>query len=72
MNFVRVSGSTGLTSLCISLLSYFISLILYMISFCLSDWIVYTSIPIKIGIWRLCDIEVERFSFFKYNIYLFI
>jgi hypothetical protein len=58
MNLVRVSGSIGLTSLWISVLSYFISLILYIISFCLSDWVVYTSIPIKIGIWRLCDTEV--------------
>jgi hypothetical protein len=66
MNFVRVSGSIGLTSLWISVLSYFLSLILYIISFCLPDWVVYTSIPIKIGIWRLCDTEVCFISFCKF------
>jgi hypothetical protein len=69
MNLVRVSGSIGLTSLWISVLSYFVSLILYIISFCLPDWIAYTSIPIKIGIWRLCDTQV-CFSSFDF-IYLF-
>ena len=58
MNMVRVSGKIGLTSLWISLVTYFVSLILYLISFCLPDWIIYQTIPIKIGIWRLCDIEV--------------
>lgn len=59
MNFVRVSGSIGLTSLWISVSSYFISLVLYIISFFLPDWVVYTSIPVKIGLWRLCDIQVS-------------
>ncbi|CAF1062549.1 unnamed protein product [Adineta steineri] len=62
MHFVRVSGSIGLTSLWISLISYFLSFILYLISFCLSDWIVYGTVPIKIGIWRLCDIEVAGYD----------
>lgn len=59
MNFVRVSGRIGLTSLWISVSSYFLSLILYVISFCLSDWIIYKKVAIKIGLWRLCDINVN-------------
>ncbi|CAF3658137.1 unnamed protein product [Rotaria sp. Silwood1] len=58
MNLVRVSGRIGLTSLWISLSSYFLSLVLYLISFCLPEWIVYTSIPVKIGLWNLCDIQI--------------
>ncbi|CAF1543271.1 unnamed protein product [Adineta ricciae] len=58
MNFVRVSGKIGLTSLWISLASYFLSFILYIISFSLPDWIVYTAVPVKVGIWRLCDVQV--------------
>ncbi len=58
MNFVHVTGSIGLISLWISVITYFLSLILYIISFCLPDWIVYKSISIKIGIWRLCDTQV--------------
>ena len=62
MNFVRVSGKIGLTSLWISLASYFLSFILYIISFSLPDWIVYTAVPVKVGIWRLCDVQVRHFS----------
>lgn len=60
MKMVRVSGRIGLISLWVSLIAYFVSLILYLISFCLPDWIVYEKFPIKIGIWRLCDIEVRK------------
>ncbi len=67
MNLVRVSGSIGLISLWISLLSYFSSLILYIISFSLPDWIVYTSKPIKVGIWRLCDIQVRLFYYIFFS-----
>jgi len=70
MNLVRVNGSKGLISLWISVVSYFLALIIYVISFCLSDWIVYTSIPIKLGIWRLCDIEV--FSNFIRSVFVFV
>ena len=59
MRMVRVSGSVGLTSLWFSLICYVLSLILYLISFCLPSWIVYGTIPIKIGLWRLCDIQVS-------------
>ncbi len=67
MNFVRVSGSIGLTSLWISVLSYFLSLILYIISFCLPDWVVYTSIPIKIGVYVILKFVSFLFArfFFK-------
>lgn len=64
MNFVRVSGKIGLINLWISISSYFLSFILYLISFCLPDWILYTSIPVKIGLWRLCDIQVKILLFF--------
>ncbi|CAF0820896.1 unnamed protein product [Rotaria sordida] len=73
MNFVRVSGRIGQTTLWISLSSYFISLILYLISFSLPDWIVYTSIPVKIGLWRLCDIQIigyDRCSDWNARVYL--
>jgi hypothetical protein len=60
MHWVRVSGSIGACSLCVSLLSYFVSLILYLMSFSLPDWIVYAPMPVKIGLWRICDIEVSR------------
>ncbi|UJR11791.1 hypothetical protein I4U23_015971 [Adineta vaga] len=62
MNFVRVSGKIGLTSLWISLISYFLSFILYVIAFSLSDWIIYTTVPVKVGIWRLCDIQVAGYD----------
>lgn len=63
MNLVRVSGSIGLGSLWISVISYFLSFIPYLISFSLADWIVYGTVPIKIGIWRLCDIQVSVLVF---------
>jgi hypothetical protein len=59
MNCVRVSGTIGLTSLWISVIFFFLSFILYVISFCLPNWVVFTTIPVKIGIWRLCDTEVS-------------
>ncbi|CAF3527072.1 unnamed protein product [Rotaria socialis] len=62
MNFVRVSGTIGLTSLWISFSSFFLSLILYIISFFLPNWIVYTSVPIKIGLWQLCDTEILNYD----------
>ena len=64
MSFVQVSGRIGFISLWISLLSYFLSFIFYLLSFFLIDWIIYQPISIKIGIWRLCDIQV-KFIFFK-------
>ena len=72
MNFVRVSGRIGLTSLCLSLICSFISLIFYLISFCLSDWIFYQTIPIKIGLWKLCDVQVRHLFLFLFSSLLFI
>ena len=66
MSCVHVSGTIGLTTLWISVLSYVLSFILYIISFCLPNWIVLTSIPVKIGIWRLCDTEVSLFTFQRF------
>ncbi|CAF0846178.1 unnamed protein product [Didymodactylos carnosus] len=51
---VRTIG-IGRIFLTVSLVTYLLSLALNIVSFSTSEWLVYTDVSIKIGLWRICD-----------------